>query len=70
MLVFAICTVVLLLALAFFRAPIFVWTAAVGVMGATWATVLEFSAGTNAVLFAVFAAVAAVLVGHPLRQVP
>jgi acyl-CoA dehydrogenase len=68
MLVFAICTVVVLLALAFFRAPIFVWTAAVGVMGATWATVLAFSAGTNAVLFAVFAAVAALLNLPMLRR--
>jgi acyl-CoA dehydrogenase len=68
MLVFAICTVVVLLALAFFRAPIFVWTAGVGVMGATWATVLEFSAGTNAVLFAVFAAVAALLNLPVLRR--
>jgi acyl-CoA dehydrogenase len=68
MLVFALCTVAVLLALAFFRAPIFVWTAAVGVMGATWATVLEFSAGTNAMLFAVFAAIAAVLNLPMLRR--
>jgi acyl-CoA dehydrogenase len=68
MLVFAICTAVVLLALAFFRAPIFVWTAAIGVMGATWATVLEFSAGANAVLFAVFAAVAALLNLPMLRR--
>jgi acyl-CoA dehydrogenase len=61
MLVFALCTAAILLALAFFRAPIFVWTAAVGVMGATWATVLGFPAATNAALFAAFAAVAAVL---------
>ncbi|HEX9185248.1 MAG TPA: acyl-CoA dehydrogenase [Burkholderiales bacterium] len=68
MLVFAICTVVVLIALAFFRAPIFVWTAAIGVMGATWVTVLEFSAGTNAVLFAVFAAAAALLNLPALRR--
>jgi acyl-CoA dehydrogenase len=68
MLVFALCTVAVLLALAFFRAPVFVWTAAVGVVGATWATVLEFSAGTNAMLFAVFAAIAAVLNLPMLRR--
>jgi acyl-CoA dehydrogenase len=68
MLVFALCTLAVVLLLAFFRAPIFVWTAAVGVMGATWATVLEFAAGTNAALFAVFAAAAAVLNLPALRR--
>ena len=59
MTVFALCTLALLLALALFRAPIFVWTAALGVIGATWATVLGFSAAANTVLFAAFVALAA-----------
>ncbi len=59
MLTFAFGTLAVLVLLAYFRAPIFVWTAAVGVMGGTWATVLGFAAGTNAVLAALFFALAA-----------
>ena len=55
MLEFSLGTLVVLVLLACFRAPIFVWTAALGVMGATWAAVLGFSAATNSLLFAVFA---------------
>jgi acyl-CoA dehydrogenase len=59
MLAFAFGTLAVLVLLAVFRAPIFVWTAATGVMVATWATVLGSSAVTNTVLLAAFAAVAA-----------
>jgi acyl-CoA dehydrogenase len=59
MLAFAFGTLAVLVLLAVFRAPIFVWTAATGVMGATWATVLGFGALTNTVLLAAFAALAA-----------
>ncbi len=59
MLTFAIGTLAVLVLLAFFRAPIFVWTAASGVIGATWATVLGFGAGINALLAAAFLAIAA-----------
>ncbi len=59
MLAFAFGSLAVLVLLAVFRAPIFVWTAATGVMVATWATVLGSSAVTNTVLLAAFAAVAA-----------
>ena len=59
MTVFAVATFAVLLLLGYFRAPVFVWTAALGVMGATWAAALGLSAAANAVLFALFAAAAA-----------
>ena len=65
---FAFATLAALILLAYFRAPIFVWTAAAGVMGATWATVLGLSAATNAVLAAAFALIATVLNLAPLRR--
>jgi len=65
---FAIATVAVLLGLAFFRAPIFVWTAATGVMGGTWAVILGLGAGTNAALAAAFLAVALVLNLPALRR--
>jgi acyl-CoA dehydrogenase len=68
MLTFAVGTLAVLMLLAYFRAPIFVWTAALAVMLATWATVLGFSATTNTVLAAVFFALAAVLNLPALRR--
>jgi acyl-CoA dehydrogenase len=65
---FAIATAAILIGLAFFRAPIFVWTAAVAVMGATWATILGLGAATNAALAAGFAAVALALNVQALRR--
>lgn len=65
---FAFATLAVLTLLAYFRAPIFVWSATVGVMGATWATVLGLSATTNAVLAVAFAALAAVLNLPALRR--
>jgi acyl-CoA dehydrogenase len=68
MIIFAIATLAILLALAALRAPIFVWTAAVGVLGGAWAVVLGFAPTTNAVLAAVFGAGALVLNIPPLRR--
>jgi acyl-CoA dehydrogenase len=68
MIAFAIATLAILVGLAFFRAPIFVWTAAVGVMGASWATILGLGALTNAALAAAFAALALVLNLPALRR--
>jgi acyl-CoA dehydrogenase len=68
MITFAIATLAILVGLAFFRAPIFVWTAAVGVMGASWATILGLGALTNAALAAAFAALALVLNLPALRR--
>lgn len=51
---FALATFAVLLALAALRAPIFVWSAAVGVLGAAWAVILGFGATTNVVLAAAF----------------
>ena len=65
---FAIATVAVLAGLAFFRAPIFVWTAATGVMGGTWAVILGLGAATNAALAAAFFAVALVLNLPALRR--
>ncbi|MDH5578396.1 MAG: acyl-CoA dehydrogenase, partial [Betaproteobacteria bacterium] len=65
---FAIATVAVLLALAALRAPIFVWSAAVGVMGAAWAVLLGFGAATNIVLGAVFVALALALNVPALRR--
>jgi len=65
---FALATLAVLLALAALRAPIFVWSAAVGVMGASWAVILGFGVTTNAVLAAVFLALALVLNLPALRR--
>ena len=68
MLSFAFGTLAVLVLLAYFRAPVFVWSAAVAVMGATWATVLGFGAVTNFVLAAVFLAIAAAANLSALRR--
>jgi acyl-CoA dehydrogenase len=68
MLAFAIGTLAVLVLLAYFRAPIFVWTVALGVMGATWTIVLGFDAAANIALAATFLAVAAILNLPPLRR--
>ncbi|MDH3320430.1 MAG: acyl-CoA dehydrogenase, partial [Betaproteobacteria bacterium] len=65
---FAFATFAVLLALACLRAPIFVWSAAVGVMGASWAAILGFSTATNAVLGAVFLVLALILNLPALRR--
>jgi acyl-CoA dehydrogenase len=65
---FAFATFAALLALAALRAPIFVWTAAAGVVGASWAVILGFGATTNAVLAAVFLALVLALNLPALRR--
>ncbi|MSQ49684.1 MAG: acyl-CoA dehydrogenase, partial [Betaproteobacteria bacterium] len=66
--VFAAATLTVLLLLAYFQAPILVWTVAVGIMLATWAVALELSAQTDAVLFFVFILIAPVLTMASLRR--
>jgi acyl-CoA dehydrogenase len=68
MLGFAIGTLAVLVALAYFQAPILVWTAGTAVMLATWAVALGWGAETNLALAAVFVAVAAVLNVPALRR--
>jgi len=65
---FAFATFAVLLALAALRAPIFVWSAAVGVMGASWAVILGLGAATNAVLVAAFLGLALALNLPALRR--
>jgi acyl-CoA dehydrogenase len=65
---FAFATFAALLALAALRAPVFVWSAAVGVVGASWAVILGFGATTNAVLAVVFLALALALNLPALRR--
>jgi|CXWL01.1.fsa_nt_gi acyl-CoA dehydrogenase len=66
--VFAVATVAVLFLLAFFQAPILLWAVAVGIMVATWASALQFSAQTNAVLFFLFVLIAPVLTVPALRR--
>jgi acyl-CoA dehydrogenase len=66
--VFAAATIAVLLLLAYFQAPILVWTVAGGLMVASWAAALQLSAQTNAVLFFLFVLVAPVLVLRALRR--
>jgi len=65
---FAFATLAVLLALAALRAPIFIWSAAVGVMGASWAVILEFGPATSAALAAVFIVLALALNVPALRR--
>ncbi len=66
--IFAAATIAVLLLLAFFQAPILLWTVASGLMLATWAAALEFSAQTNAVLFFLFILIAPVLAVPAVRR--
>jgi acyl-CoA dehydrogenase len=65
---FALATVAALVALAALRAPIFVWTATVGLLGAAWAAALGFGPAVNLPLAVAFAAAAAVLNVPALRR--
>src|SRR5258706_13752728 len=65
---FAAATLAVLLVLAYFQAPIQVWTVAGGLMLASWSAVLQLSAQTNAVLFFLFVLIAPVLVVPALRR--
>jgi acyl-CoA dehydrogenase len=66
--VFAVATVAVLMTLAYFQAPILVWTVAAGLMAASWAAVLQLSGQTNAVLLFLYILVAPVLVIPALRR--
>ena len=68
MTIFALATLAALVTLAALRAPIFVWSAAIGVMGASWAVILGFGPATNAALGAVFVVLAAGLTVPALRR--
>jgi acyl-CoA dehydrogenase len=65
---FAFATFALLVALAALRAPIFVWSAAIGVLGAAWAVLLGFGVMTNAVLAAAYLTLATLLTVPALRR--
>src|SRR5262245_56030421 len=66
--VFAVATVAVLMLLAYFQAPILLWTVAAALMTGTWAAALHLSAQTNAVLFFLFALIGPVLVVPWLRR--
>jgi acyl-CoA dehydrogenase len=66
--VFAAATIVVLMTLAYFQAPILVWTVAAGLMTATWAAALQLSPQTDAVLLFLFVFIAPVLVVPALRR--
>jgi acyl-CoA dehydrogenase len=61
-------TIAVKLLLAYFQAPILVWTVSAGVLLATWAAALQLSAQTNAVLFFAFILIAPVLTIPALRR--
>jgi len=65
---FAAGTVAVLFALAYFQAPLLVWTAAAGIMLATWAIALELGSGANLALAGAFFAAAAALNVPVLRR--
>ena len=66
--VFAAATVAVLVLLAYFQAPILVWTVAAGLMLATWLGVLEFPMIANFSVAAVFVLIGAVLNIVALRR--
>ncbi len=66
--VFAVATIAVLVLLAYFQAPIVLWTVAAGLMLATWAAALQFSAQTNAVLFFLFILIAPAFCIAALRR--
>jgi acyl-CoA dehydrogenase len=65
---FAAGTLAVLLALAYFQAPLLVWTAAAGIMAATWAIALELGTGANLALAGALVAAAAALNVPALRR--
>ncbi|MEW5864615.1 MAG: acyl-CoA dehydrogenase [Pseudomonadota bacterium] len=65
---FAAGTLAVLLALAYFQAPLLVWTAAAGIMAATWAIALELGTGANLALAGALVAAAAALNVPVLRR--
>src|SRR5688572_16113964 len=66
--VLAAITAAVLMSLAYFQAPILLWTVAAAILTATCAAALQFSAQTNAVLFFLFVLVGPVLVIPAVRR--
>jgi len=66
--VFALGTLAALLLLAYFQAPILVWTVAAGIMLAPWLSVFGLSMTALYSVAAVFLVIAAVLNIVPLRR--
>ena len=66
--VFAAATIAVLLLLAYFQAPILVWTVAAGLMLATWLSAFDFSMITNFSVAALFVLIGAVLNINLLRR--
>ncbi|MSQ54463.1 MAG: acyl-CoA dehydrogenase [Betaproteobacteria bacterium] len=67
-LTFAAGTLAVFFLLAFFAAPLLVWSIAAGVMLASWCAAFDFAVGTNAMLGAAFILAAAVLNIPALRR--
>jgi acyl-CoA dehydrogenase len=65
---FIVGTLLLLVLLAYFQAPILVWTVGVGLALASWSLAFEFAANTNMALGGVFILAAAVLNVPALRR--
>ncbi len=65
---FVVGTLLVLLLLAYFQAPILVWTLAAGLGLASWSLAFQFPAPANLWLGAAFVAIAAVLNLPPLRR--
>ena len=68
MYVFAFATIAALVLLAYFQAPLLVWTALAGALLAAWATAFEFGAAANAIFATAFVVVAAILNVPALRR--
>jgi acyl-CoA dehydrogenase len=66
--VFALATVAVLLLLAYFQAPILVWTIGAGVLLITWSAALQFPGDLNALLLLGYILIAPVLVVPWLRR--
>ncbi len=68
MLGFALATIAVLVLLAYFQAPILLWTAGIGLVLGTWIAALDLSAPAISVIVVVFAVAAAVLNVTTLRR--
>jgi acyl-CoA dehydrogenase len=66
--VFTAATIAVLMTLAYFQAPILIWTVAAGLLAASWAAALQVSAQTGAVLLFLYLFIAPVLVIPALRR--
>jgi acyl-CoA dehydrogenase len=66
--VFALGTLAALLLLAYFQAPILVWSVAAGLMLASWAAAFEWSGTSIGIVFGLFVALGAILNVNLLRR--